>query len=152
MRDTLIDVGGYRLHFRIAAGRTDEPVVVLDAGGGLDAEEWRSLQPRLERETGATVVSYDRAGFGSSDLPATAFDFRGEVEGLHAGLRALGFADRVILVGHSYAGFTLQLYAGDHGRPRGCGTASTDRAGDRPHGGSAVVARAASESSVSGLT
>jgi pimeloyl-ACP methyl ester carboxylesterase len=111
MRDTLIDVGGYRLHFRIAAGQADRPVVVLDAGGGLDADEWRSLQPRLARVTGATVVSYDRAGFGSSDLPTTPFDFRREVEGLHAGLRALGFADRIILVGHSYGGFTLQLYA-----------------------------------------
>jgi pimeloyl-ACP methyl ester carboxylesterase len=111
MRDTLIDVGGYRLHFRVVAGRTDKPVIVLDAGGGLDADEWRALQPRLARETGATVVSFDRAGFGSSDLPATPFDFRREVEGLHTGLSALGFADRVILVGHSYAGFTLQLYA-----------------------------------------
>jgi pimeloyl-ACP methyl ester carboxylesterase len=44
-------------------------------------------------------------------MPATPFDFRREVEGLHAGLSALGLADRVILVGHSYAGFTLQLYA-----------------------------------------
>ena len=111
MRDTLIDVGGYRLHFRIAAGPTAGPVVVLDAGGGLDADEWRSVQTRLARETGATTVSYDRAGFGSSDLPTTPFDFRREVEGLHTGLSALGFAGHVILVGHSYAGLTLQLYA-----------------------------------------
>jgi pimeloyl-ACP methyl ester carboxylesterase len=111
MRDTLIDVGGYRLHFRIVPGRADRPVVVLDAGGGLDADEWRTLQPRLASETGSVVVSYDRAGFGSSDLPSTPFDFRREVEGLHTGLQALGFADRIVLVGHSYAGFTLQLYA-----------------------------------------
>jgi pimeloyl-ACP methyl ester carboxylesterase len=111
VRDTLVDVGGYRLHFRIADGRKDRPVVVLDAGGGLDADEWRSLQPRLARETGGVVVSYDRAGFGTSDLPTTAFDFRREVEGLHAGLQTLGLADHVVLVGHSYAGFTLQLYA-----------------------------------------
>jgi pimeloyl-ACP methyl ester carboxylesterase len=31
--------------------------------------------------------------------------------GLHTGLASLGLADHVILVGHSYAGFTLQLYA-----------------------------------------
>ncbi len=111
MRDTLINVGGYRLHFRIAPGRADRPVVVLDAGGGLDADEWQAVQPRLATETGSVVVSYDRAGFGSSDLPSTPFDFRREVDGLHTGLKALGFADRIILVGHSYAGFTLQLYA-----------------------------------------
>jgi len=110
-RDTLVDVGGYRLHFRITDGRKDRPVVVLDAGGGLDADEWRLVQPGLANATGATVVSFDRAGFGSSEMPATAFDFRREVEGLHTGLKALGFADRVVLVGHSYAGFTLQLYA-----------------------------------------
>lgn len=111
MRDTMIDVGGYRLHFRIASGREGGPVVVLDAGGGLDADEWQKLQPRLARETGATVISFDRAGFGSSDLPGTPFDFRREVDGLHTGLKALGSADHIVLVGHSYAGFTLQLYA-----------------------------------------
>src|SRR5713226_3222715 len=63
-RDALVDVGGYRLHFRVVDGRS--PTIVLESGGGADSSEWSSLQPQLARLTGLAVVSYDRAGFGES--------------------------------------------------------------------------------------
>ncbi len=33
---------------------------------------WDALTPILARETGATIVAYDRAGYGESDLPRGA--------------------------------------------------------------------------------
>jgi pimeloyl-ACP methyl ester carboxylesterase len=105
----LVDVGGYRLHFRIVDGRS--PTIVLESGGGADSSEWSSLQPQLARLTGLAVVSYDRAGFGESDLPSTPYNASEEVAGLQKGLKRLGLAKEVLLVGHSYGGLLNQLYA-----------------------------------------
>jgi pimeloyl-ACP methyl ester carboxylesterase len=57
------------------------------------------------------VVSYDRAGFGESDLPSSPYNALGEVAGLRKGLERLGLAKAVLLVGHSYGGLLNQLYA-----------------------------------------
>ena len=61
--EKLVDVGGYNLNFRIIQGQG--LTILLEAGGGMDSTAWNALAPRLARETGATVVSYDRAGFGN---------------------------------------------------------------------------------------
>jgi pimeloyl-ACP methyl ester carboxylesterase len=112
--DTLIDVGGYRLHFRFI--RAAKPVILLESGGGLDANQWNAIAPHLVQAVGSTVVSYDRAGFGQSDLPTTPYDIRTEVDGLWRGLAALGLADSVVMVGHSYGGFLLTLSAHEHSK------------------------------------
>ena len=108
-RDTLVDAGGYRLHFRVTG--SGAPAIVLESGGGMDASQWTPLQSQLAQATGVTVVSYDRAGFGDSDLPQTAYDAKQEIANLHQGLDQLGLADDVVLVGHSYGGLLNQLYA-----------------------------------------
>lgn len=71
-RHILVDVGGYRLNFRVIPGRA--PTIVLESGGGADSSQWSSLQPELARVTGLAVVSYDRAGFGDSDLPSRPYN------------------------------------------------------------------------------
>jgi pimeloyl-ACP methyl ester carboxylesterase len=113
-RDSLVAVGSYRLHFRIFDG--SGPVVLLESAGGADATQWDSLAPRIATGTGATVVAYDRAGFGASDLPAEPYDIRQEVAGLWRGLEHLGLTDSLVLVGHSYGGFLIQLTAQEHPR------------------------------------
>src|SRR4030042_4183716 len=70
--ERLVDVGGYNLYFRIIPGQG--PAILLESGGGMDSTEWNALAPRLARETGATALAYDRAGFGKSDLPETKYD------------------------------------------------------------------------------
>ena len=110
--DSMVDVGGYRLHFRISPGCN--LTILLESGGGLDATQWSALQPQLNRATGAEVISYDRAGFGSSDLPTSAYSLANEVAGLQRGLTQLGVPPQVILVGHSYGAFLVQEYAKNH--------------------------------------
>jgi len=107
-----IDVGGYHLYFRIIPGQG--PVILLEAGGGMDSTQWSALAPLLSRETGATVVAYDRAGFGQSDLPETAYDLHEDTEALWRGLRQLGLDRDLVLVGHSYGGFLIRFEAGEH--------------------------------------
>jgi len=110
--EKLVDVGGYGLYFRIIPGKG--PVILLEAGGGQDSTEWSALAPMLSRETGATVVAYDRAGFGKSDLPETKYDLREDTEALWRGLRKLGLDRDLVLVGHSYGGFLIRFEAGEH--------------------------------------
>lgn len=110
--ESMIDVGGYRLYFRVFRGT--EPTVLLEAGGGADSNYWGSLPADLARETGATIVAYDRAGYGQSDLPDTPYDIRQEVAGLWRGLEQLGLAQSLILLGHSWGGMLILVAACEH--------------------------------------
>jgi pimeloyl-ACP methyl ester carboxylesterase len=110
--EKLVDIGGYNLNFRIIPGRGS--AILLESGGGMDSTEWNALAPRLAQETGATVIAYDRAGFGKSDLPETKYDLRKDTAALWRGLRTLGLDRNLILVGHSYGGFLIRFEAAEH--------------------------------------
>ena len=77
-RDRTLNIGGVNLHFRLTPGCG--PTVVLESGGGLDASQWAHLQPQLSDATGAAIVSYDRAGFGDSELPKGPFTLEQQVQ------------------------------------------------------------------------
>lgn len=108
----LVDVGGYNLNFRIIAGKGS--TILLESGGGMNSTEWDALAPQLARKTGATVVAYDRAGFGQSDLPESKADLREDTAALWRGLAKLGLDRNLILVGHSYGGFLIRFEAAEH--------------------------------------
>ena len=110
--DTLVTVQGFRLNFRIIKGGS--PTVLLEAGGGMDLTEWDSIAPKLALKTGATVVSYDRAGFGKSDLPECPSDMKVEAGWLWKSLKHLGFERDIILVGHSYGGWMIRMEASEN--------------------------------------
>jgi len=110
--EILVDVGNCRLNFRIIEG--GELTILLEAGGGMDSGEWINLAPKFARETGSTIVSYDRAGFGKSDLPEIPQDMSEEVEWLWRGLQKLGLQKDLILVGHSFGGWMIRLFASEH--------------------------------------
>lgn len=115
--DTLVDVGGYRLHFHILNGRGVP--ILFDAGGGNDGTVWDSLVGPIAAITGAPIITYDRAGFGKSDIDTNerAIDKHGilnGIEGLEAGLRQLGYDGNIVLVAHSYGALYATLYATRH--------------------------------------
>ncbi len=110
--DTLVSVQGSRLNFRIIKGGS--PTIVLEAGGGMDLTEWNTIAPELALKTGATVVSYDRAGFGKSDLPEYPCDMKVEAGWLWKSLKHLGFEKDIILVGHSYGGWMIRIEASEN--------------------------------------
>jgi pimeloyl-ACP methyl ester carboxylesterase len=103
---------GTRLHFAVWQG--EGPVVLLEAGGGVDLTQWGSIPQAIRSRSGATVISYSRAGFGSSDLPDTAYDMREEIGWLMVGLRQLELDRGLILIGHSYGGWLIRLFAHEY--------------------------------------
>ncbi|MFZ2055648.1 MAG: alpha/beta hydrolase [Candidatus Aminicenantales bacterium] len=110
--ETLVQVGKYRLNFQVIEG--GNLTILFEAGGGMDSREWNNIAAELARKTGATIVSYDRAGFGKSDLPETPSDMREEVDWLWQGLRKLNLDENLILVGHSFGGWMIRLFASEH--------------------------------------
>lgn len=61
LRDEMVKVDDYRLHFRVVDGL--HPTIVLESGGAELATQWSDLQPTIAAATGRAVVSYDRAGY-----------------------------------------------------------------------------------------
>ena len=109
--DTMVRVGGHELHFVLHRGKL--PVMILlEAGGGSDLTSWARVPETLARQTGATVVAYDRAGLGSSELGSTASRPEDEIRHLHAALRDLKVPKTTVLVAHSYGAMRALLNAG----------------------------------------
>jgi pimeloyl-ACP methyl ester carboxylesterase len=110
--DTLVPIDGFHLNFRIIKGGS--PNIVFEAGGGMDLTEWDTIAPELAAKTGATVICYDRAGFGKSDLPDHPCDMKVEAGWLWQSLKHLGYEKDIILVGHSYGGWMIRIEASEN--------------------------------------
>ncbi len=106
--DTLIDVGSYKLHFTIIKGKGTP--MLFEAGNGDDGTVWKDLLKPLYDSTAATLITYDRAGLGSSGIDTTTISFLNEVKGLETGLKKLGYFNKIFLVSHSFGGFYSSLF------------------------------------------
>jgi len=106
----LVDVGGWRLHLNCTGeARASQPTVILEAGLGDFSVEWSLVQPGVAKF--ARVCSYDRAGDGWSDLGPHPRTLRQIVYELHTLLDKAGVKPPLALVGHSYGGWLVRLYA-----------------------------------------
>ena len=103
----VIDVGSYRLHINCTG--TGSPTVILDAGLGGSSLDWSLVQPGVATFT--RVCSYDRAGYGWSDSGPKPRTSERIVSELHTLLVKAGIPTPYVLVGHSYGGFNVRLYA-----------------------------------------
>lgn len=108
--DTMLDVGGYRLHFVIHRG-TQPVTVVMESGGGATISRWKGVDQTIAERTGATVVTYERAGFGKSELGPTDLTPAIQVAQLGKALERLAVPARWIVVGHSYGGLVTVAHA-----------------------------------------
>ncbi|MFF1835520.1 alpha/beta fold hydrolase [Streptomyces sp. NPDC058231] len=108
----MIDNGGHRLAFHVTQGHG--PTIVLDSGGGEDSSYWKDLVPELHAATGATVITYDRAGLGRSDVVPGPWKVESAVSDLESGLQQLGVTKNVTLVSHSQAGEIATYFAKDN--------------------------------------
>ena len=94
--DTLVDVGGYHLHMVVYRG-TRPLTIVMESGGGASLAAWSGVKARLAERSGATVVAYDRAGFGESGVGPAELTPRQQVRQLHEALERLGTPpDRIV--------------------------------------------------------
>ncbi len=106
----LIDIGGHRLHLH-CEGR-GEGAVILESGLGGTSLDWVLVQPRVSAF--ARTCSYDRAGYGWSDIGPEPRDADRIATELHALLMQAQIPPPYILVGHSFGGFSIRLFAARH--------------------------------------
>jgi pimeloyl-ACP methyl ester carboxylesterase len=108
-KSVALDVGVCRL--AVVSSGAGSPAVVLETGLGAESSEWTSVQQSVSI---ARVLRYDRANRGASDaVPGvrTALDM---VEDLDHLLRAARVEAPYLLVGHSFGGLLVRLYAHQH--------------------------------------
>ena len=108
--DTMLDVGGYRVHARIYRG-TRPLTILMEAGGGATLARWSGIDSVLAQRTNATVVAYERAGFGDSELGPLDLDPIAQVRQISAALDRLDVPARRLVIGHSYGGLMAQVHA-----------------------------------------
>ena len=111
--DKYVDIGTHRLRV-VLSDIASEYTIVLEAGGGKASESYQEIQDALATRTGTRVMSYDRSGFGQSELGPVDFSAIDEVEALKTCLDVQGFKDKLILVGLSYGGFLVQLFTSSY--------------------------------------
>ncbi len=103
----LVDLGGYRLHLYCQGN--GGPPIIIDTGLGGTSLEWEEVMRELAPY--GQVCVYDRAGYGWSDpgpAPRTSSTIVNE---LYLLLLAAGVDGPYVLVGHSFGGYNVQLFA-----------------------------------------
>jgi pimeloyl-ACP methyl ester carboxylesterase len=105
----MVDVGGYQMH--ILCQGQGSPTVVMDSAFGGFASDWSLVQPEIARFTRA--CAYDRAGYAWSEPNPgeTVRTSRQLVRELHTLLEKDGIAGPYVLVGHSFGGLNVRLFA-----------------------------------------
>jgi len=103
----MIDVGGRRLHCYVYG--SGSPAVVLVSGLEAPQAYWNSVIPDLAANT--TVVTFDRAGVGKSEIGDLPAHGEQSAKDLHVLLDKLAVPRPYVLVGHSYGGSVVRLFA-----------------------------------------
>ena len=107
--DNMVNIGTHKLRVILSDIESDH-TIVLEAGGGMDSNAYQKIQDSVAKQTGIRVMSYDRSGFGQSELGPEKFTAIDEIEALKKCLEIQGYKNKLILVGHSYGGLLVQLF------------------------------------------
>jgi pimeloyl-ACP methyl ester carboxylesterase len=93
----------------VTAGEGTGPLIVFEAGMSAPGSSWIHTQ----REVSARyrTLAYDRAGYGGSDVDPHDRTLDRIVDDLTALLDALGETGPVVLVGHSWGGPIIRVFA-----------------------------------------
>ena len=106
----MVAIGTHRLHLYCKG--IGSPTILVDSGMGSLALEWINLQQHLSPHV--KVCLYDRAGYGWSDtgpMPRTSEQIANELYFL---IQASEMRGPFVLVGHSFGGYNMRLFASKH--------------------------------------
>ncbi len=103
----LVEVDQHKVHLYCTG--SGAPTVILEAAANSSSLDWCLVQPEIAKFT--RVCSYDRAGFGWSELGPPPRTAQRAAEDLHSVLSAAGESGPYILVGASYGAHISRLFA-----------------------------------------
>ena len=102
-----VDVGGHGLELLI--GGQGSPAVIFESGFGTGIASWSRVQKDVAAF--AQTVAYDRAGLGQSDLGPKPRSAKQIATELHAALQKSGVKPPYVMVGHSFGGIYVRVFA-----------------------------------------
>jgi pimeloyl-ACP methyl ester carboxylesterase len=102
----MVDVGGRRLHVNVAG--SGSPTVILEAGIAASSLSWALVVNQIAEV--ATVVTYDRAGFGWSDPASHRCTALDSTQDLALLVDRAEIRGPLLLVGHSFGGLIVRLF------------------------------------------
>lgn len=97
------------LYYETHGRKNGKPIVIMDAGYGDYSKAWASIYPSVSKS--AQVFLYDRAGMGRSPYSPNPRTSLFMVEELRSVLKRENFKPPYILVGHSYGGVNMRIFA-----------------------------------------
>jgi pimeloyl-ACP methyl ester carboxylesterase len=103
----MVDVGDFKLHLHKQG--EGKPTIILEPGSRSSSTIWGDIPEEL-MDT-ATVVSYDRGGYGWSEKTTTERTGENIVNELYTALKKENIEGPYILVGHSIGGMYTRLFA-----------------------------------------
>ncbi|WP_257131772.1 alpha/beta fold hydrolase [Bacillus sp. AFS017336] len=105
-----VDIGGIELYYEYFGEETKSPTLIFDSGYGCPSSYWESIREGVSKLS--KVVMYDRAGIGKSQKDNKSRTSRQIVEDLRNLLQQKEIKPPYVLVGHSFGGINVRLYAG----------------------------------------
>jgi pimeloyl-ACP methyl ester carboxylesterase len=98
-----------RRHVEVVETGTGDATVVFESGLGADWTPWDVVATNVARS--ARVFAYSRPGNGDSDQTTDPRDATHIVDDLRGLLAARGYTPPYVLVGHSFGGTYMELFA-----------------------------------------
>ncbi|MCG7343874.1 alpha/beta hydrolase [Sporosarcina sp. ACRSL] len=105
----LVEINGRTIHTIVSGNNDTKPTVILDAGLSCCSIDWYYIQPEIAKF--AHVLSFDRAGYGWSSPSKGTNTSEDVVNDLSLVLEKLAIKPPYILVGHSFGGLNMRLFA-----------------------------------------
>jgi pimeloyl-ACP methyl ester carboxylesterase len=102
-----VAAGGHALSLLVGGEGT--PTIVFEAGFGAGLASWSTVQSNIAKF--ARTVSYDRAGIGQSEAGPKPRAAKQIAEELHLALQNAGIGPPYVLVGHSFGGIYVRVFA-----------------------------------------
>jgi len=108
--ERMLVAGGVKLHVKCSGERmAGAPLVLLEAGAGNGLKTWDKVFDPISEF--ARVCAYDRPGLGSSEKPPRPQTGSEVTDALHELLQAAGERPPYVMVGHSWGGAIVRLFA-----------------------------------------
>ena len=105
--ESMVDVGGRKLHCMVFG--KGKPAVVLISGSNAPQNYWNPIIPDIAGMT--SVVTYDRAGIGKSEMGDLPCDGITTMKELRVLLSKIELPSPYLIVGHSLGGRLARIFA-----------------------------------------
>ncbi|MGD6875094.1 alpha/beta fold hydrolase [Bacillus infantis] len=112
MNEKFVTIKSCTLFTKIMGEKNGNPTIIMDAGYGDHSKAWDPVIEELS--TLSRVFTYDRAGLGKSERSTSPRTSREMVKELKELLTEANIAPPYILVGHSFGGGNMRMYATEY--------------------------------------